>query len=382
MDTVSKLLNSHLFYLGGSSVSAATLVFVIGGSLMVVIAASLIRKNLIDKFLIKYEMNDGLARKLAFIVQWLIMSLGFIQVLDWSDLQVTGAEIVTQINAILSFSIFKLGDTSISLWTAIYIGFFTVLLMIVTSRIQKWFLKRTEDNQFLDVGIAHGVSSIVRIIFLVLGFVVIVQSAGIDLSSLTIMAGAVGLGLSLGLQNLTANIVSGINLYVERPIKIGDRIEVDGVQGDVKKISLRATTIRTNDNIDIIVPNTSFLTGNVTNLSHSTKDIRVNVPFGVSYKADPKRVRQVVEEVAGSHKGVLKNPRPEVLFSGFGDSSIDFTLRVWTRSHLRTPKILMSDLYYAIFDRFREENIEIPFPQRDVYIKESKIEVTGGGKLS
>ncbi|MBZ0186790.1 MAG: mechanosensitive ion channel, partial [Candidatus Obscuribacterales bacterium] len=264
--------------MGKSSVSAATLLFITAGCVIVVYIAGLIRKHVFDPFLLKYEMNDVLSKRLVTVLHGLLIVGGFIQVLDWSSLEVTGAEIVSHINSVLSFSIFKLGTTSVTLWTAIYIVFFTALLLIGTSKLQLWFLKSTENKLSLDEGIAHGVSSIIRIVCLLIGFIVIVQSAGIDLSSLTIMAGALGLGLSLGLQNLTANIVSGLNLYVERPIKVGDRIEVDGLQGDVKKISLRATTIRTNDNIDIIVPNTSFLTGNVTNLSHSSKDIRINIP--------------------------------------------------------------------------------------------------------
>ena len=238
---------------------------------------------------------------------------------------------------------------------------------------QLWVVDNAFQKSKIDVGTRYGVSMIAKYIVLGLGFMVILQSAGIDLSSLTIMAGALGLGLSFGLQNIVANFVSGFTILMERPVKVGDRIEVDGVLGNVSKIKLRSTTIITNDNIEIIVPNTEFISGKVTNLSHSSKEIRLNFPFGVSYNSDPKKVKSIVEQVALDHKGILKKPVPMLVFREFGESSLNFEIRVWTKEYAKTPDILQSELLFAIFDALKENNIEIPFPQRDIHIKSGSL---------
>jgi small-conductance mechanosensitive channel len=192
---------------------------------------------------------------------------------------------------------------------------------------------------------------------------------GVDLSALTVVVGALGLGVSFGLQTITTNFVSGIIVLLERPIKVGDRIDVGSINGDVIKIALRATTVRTNDNIEIIIPNSEFINNKVINWSYSNKTIRFAVPIGTAYDSDPKQVRALLLEAARAHQGVLETPPPEVIFIGFGDSSLNFELRVWTEIYCTTPLTLKSDLYFEIFDKFKEANIEVPFPQRDIHIR-------------
>ncbi len=147
---------------------------------------------------------------------------------------------------------------------------------------------------------------------------------------------------------------------------------MEDVSGDVVRISMRSTEVKTNDNISIIVPNSDFISSKVINWSHTDRNIRFNIPVGVAYKEDPEKVRKLLLEVANANEGVLKEPKPDVLFSDFGNSSIDFNLRVWTREYINRPNVLKSQLYYEIFKKFRENNIEIPFPQRDVLIKNFK----------
>ena len=192
---------------------------------------------------------------------------------------------------------------------------------------------------------------------------------GINLSSITILLGALGVGIGFGLQNITNNFVSGLIILFERPIKIGDRIEVGGISGDVAKISMRATTIVTNDNISIIVPNSEFIASTVINWSHTDRNVRFNIPVGVAYKEDPENIKKLLLEVAFENEGVLKDPKPDVLFTEFGDNSINFNLRVWTNEYIDRPGVLKSQLYYKIFEKFKQNNVEIPFPQRDVHIK-------------
>jgi small-conductance mechanosensitive channel len=216
--------------------------------------------------------------------------------------------------------------------------------------------------------------TIFRYILMVLGFTIILQFLGVDLSALTIIASALGVGVGFGLQNITNNFVSGIIILFERPIKVGDRIEVADVSGDVVKISMRSTTILTNDNIAIIVPNSEFISSTVINWSHTDRNVRFNFPVGVSYKSDPEVVRKILLEVAQKNDGVLKKPAPDVLLNEYGDSSINFTLRVWTSEYITQPFVLKSQLYFSAFEKFKEHGIEIPFPQRDIHVKKDLID--------
>ncbi len=201
------------------------------------------------------------------------------------------------------------------------------------------------------------------------------QTVGLDLSAVTVLAGALGVGIGFGLQNITNNFVSGIIILFERPIKVGDRIEVGEVSGDVISISMRSTTIVTNDNISIIVPNSDFISSKVINWSHTDRNIRFNIPVGVSYNEDPEVIRKLLLEVADENKGILQQPKPDVLFKEYADSALVFILRIWTREYINRPDVLKSQIYYAAFKKFKEHNIEIPFPQRDLHIKNEELKI-------
>lgn len=366
---INALLSYSVFKLGTSSVTMGTLIFLAAAFALVFYASKNMQKHLIEPFLDKYNLRGSLAEKLCVFLHILLIGICGIFIIDRSELDMTAVQILQVIDKIMSEPLIPIGKTSVTLWTIVYITVLSIILLVVTGRLQHWVVDNALKQSKIDLGTKYGVSMIAKYIVLGLGFMVVLQSAGIDLSSLTIMAGALGLGLSFGLQNIVANFVSGFTILMERHIKVGDRVEVDGVLGNVTKIKLRSTTIVTNDNIEIIVPNSEFMTGKVTNLSLSSKKVRLNFPFGVSYKSDPKHVRKVVEEVALKHHGVLDQPAPMLIFRGFGDSSLDFEIRVFTKEYAKTPDVLHSDLLYEIFDALKEENIEIPFPQRDLHIK-------------
>lgn len=224
----------------------------------------------------------------------------------------------------------------------------------------------------VELGVRLAVGTIIRYGVLILGLVIVVQTVGINLSAITILAGALGVGIGFGLQNVTNNFVSGIIILFERPIKVGDRIQVGDVFGDVVKISMRATMVLTNDNISVIVPNSEFISSKVINWSHNDRNVRFNIPVGVAYKEDPENIKRVLLEVAEMEEGILKNPKPDVYFNEFGESSLNFSLEIWTNSYITTPGILKSKLYFEIFKKFRENNIEIPFPQRDLHVKSTE----------
>jgi len=262
-----------------------------------------------------------------------------------------------------------IGETHITLWTILYFIFLTFILFYVTNKLRKWLIYGLLAKSKIDLGVRVAVGTIFKYVILAIGLIVVLQTVGIDLSTLTILAGALGIGIGFGLQNVTNNLVSGIIILFERPIKVGDRIEVGNISGDVIKISMRATTIITNDNISIIVPNSEFISSRVINWSHVDRNVRLNFSVGVSYREDPEVIKKVLLEVANENEGVLKNPKPDVLFSDFGDSYIEFNLRIWTREYINRPGVIKSQLYYAIFKKFKEYNIEIPYPHRDIVIR-------------
>lgn len=282
----------------------------------------------------------------------------------------TISDIADRIVEHLSVPLFSLGGSTFTLWMLVYLVFFSVLLVFAASRINRIVAYRILANSRIDLGVRIAIGSIVKYALLTIGFVIILQTAGIDLSSITILFGALGVGIGFGLQNITNNFVSGLIILFERPIKVGDRIEVSGIAGDVVDISMRATTIVTNDNISIIVPNSEFISSTVINWSHTDRNVRFNFPVGVSYREDPLKIRELLLKIALDHPGVLKEPQPDVLFTEYGDSALMFNLRVWTSEYVNRPGVLKSQLYYEISQRFREAGVEIPFPQRDIHIKE------------
>lgn len=276
-------------------------------------------------------------------------------------------------------SIISVGKARITVGMVLYAVLLLVLLIAASKKLQKWLVNLFLVRHSMEEGTALAIASLVRYVVVFIGLIVILQSSGIDLSSLTVLAGALGIGVGFGLQNIAGNLLSGLIILFERPIKVGDRIEVGTITGDVLKISLRSTIVRTNDNIDIIVPNSEFISSRVINWSYADRDVRFSFPIGVSYNADPETVMAILMDVAAEHPGVLKKPEPEVVFEEFGESSLNFVLRVWSREYITRPLSLRSELNIAIIKKFRERGIEVPYPQRDIHIRDGSIEVRSSG---
>ncbi len=289
-------------------------------------------------------------------------------------------KILYDIKAFFDIHLFRIGNTSITLWSLITFLILAWLLFYLTNKLKNWVVYKILSNSKIELGVRLAVGTIIRYLVLVLGLIIVLQTVGIDLSTLTILAGALGVGIGFGLQNVTNNFVSGIIILFERPIKVGDRIQVGDVNGDVVNISMRSTTVVTNDNISVIVPNSEFISSTVVNWSHTDRNVRFIIPVGVSYNADPEKVKQILLDVANKEEGVLKNPEPDVLFDEFADSSLNFKLRIWTSTYITTPGVLKSKLYFEIFKKFKENNVEIPFPQRDLHIKNTEFRVDSSGK--
>ncbi len=364
-------LAKDLFLFGKSAVTGGTVLFITAGLTLTWFLAIIFQRWVLAKLALFEAFNDVARKRVAQFGRWFIFLTGSVWILDVSELDVTAVEIISYADRFLNASFVHIGKTQITLWTVIYVLSLWLGLILITNRMQLWCSTKLLTRSGMEIGTSHAISVIAKYIVVSIGFVVILQSAGVDLSALTVLAGALGLGLSFGLQNITSNLVSGLIVLIERPIRVGDRIEVSGVTGDVTKIALRATTICTNDNIDIIVPNSEFISGNVINWSHSSQDVRVSIEVGVSYSSNPDLVQNILLKVSNEHAGVLSTPAPTAIFKSFGDSALEFVLRVSTREYAKTPGILKSELNFAILKEFRSNEIEIPFPQRDLNIRSS-----------
>jgi small-conductance mechanosensitive channel len=262
----------------------------------------------------------------------------------------------------------KIGSLQLSIRTLLYLVVFGVLLIYISRKLTNLLADRLLARKNIDIGVRQATATILRYILITAGFIVILQTAGIDLTALNVLAGAVGIGVGFGLQNIVNNFISGLIILFERPIKVGDRIEVGNVEGDVVYIKARSTTVVTNDNIAIIVPNSNFITQNVVNWSHVGESVRFKVPVSVSYASDVRLVEKLLLEVADENTDVLKDPPPGVRFLEFGESGLLFELRVWSSRLMHRKGRLISNLNFAIIGKFRKHNIEIPFPQREIHI--------------
>ncbi len=280
---------------------------------------------------------------------------------------------------VLFYSLFKIGSLAITPLFLIKGVGFIVLLVALSKIMQRLVVDRLLGRLNLAAGPKFAIGRFATYLFFLGGLFVGVQSLGVNLDSLVIFGGALGVGVGLGLQNVVQNFVAGLILLVEQPIRIGDRIETAGILGDVVKIAARSTWIRTNDNVVIIVPNNQFIDNSVTNWTANDPNVRISLDVGVAYASDPQLVRTLLLDAADKHPDVLTDPAPDVIFTEYGDNSINFKLRIWTAEHAHTPATLKSDLYFALFQSFAEKGIELPFPQRDLHIRSSDIPIPYAG---
>jgi small-conductance mechanosensitive channel len=264
---------------------------------------------------------------------------------------------------------FHLGNVAVTPELLTEVLVFLFLLAFATRFFRNFLSREILVHTSLDQGQRYAIARTAGYGFFAIGLLVGLQAVGLNLNSLAFLGGAFGIGIGFGLQNIASNFASGLILLMERPIKVGDRIEVGNLNGDVIRIGGRSTWVRTNDNLIIIVPNAEFTTNRVTNWTANDRQVRFSFPIGVAYGSDLELVRNLLLGVARQHPDVMQEPAPEVLLSSFGDSSINLNLRVWTITQVQTPSILRSDLYYEIVRQFAANGIEIPFPQRDVHVK-------------
>ncbi|UCD81001.1 MAG: mechanosensitive ion channel family protein, partial [Desulfobacterales bacterium] len=239
---------------------------------------------------------------------------------------------------------------------------------LVSWAIQAILMEDVFSRRGLDPGARMSIARLIHYALVLVGFILALFALGFDLKNITILGGALGVGIGFGLQTIVNNFVCGLIMLFERPVKVGDTIELNGQQGIIKKVGLRSTVVQTYDNSEIVVPNSDLITNQVTNWTLGERLSRIRIPVGVAYGSDVPLVMNTIRECAADNQTVLKHPAPKVLFVNFGDSSLDFELRVWV-ADFDTRLQVVSELHQEIDRRFRELNIEIPFPQTDLHLR-------------
>jgi potassium-dependent mechanosensitive channel len=264
--------------------------------------------------------------------------------------------------------LFTLTETQVTLG-----ALFVAIVLLYSFLAVSWIVEGVLNQYILprfaaDPGISHSVSTVSSYIIIGAGILVALGSLGLDLTTLAIIGAGLSVGIGFGLQDLVANFISGILLLFEQSIRPGDILEVEGKMGTVQKLRIRSTTVRTFDNIEVIIPNQRLLTSSVTTYTHTDRRIRAHIMVGASYDDEPQEVRDALFSAANRHGLVLKEPPPLVFFEGYGESSINFELIVWL-DDISTRRQVTSDLHFMIWREFEKRGLSIPYPQQDLHLR-------------
>ncbi len=367
-------LSTPLFDIAGNHITALGIAAFVGLMALGVIVAKFLQSAFVRRFLGRFKLEANFVA----ITTTILSSAALV---FFTVSAINGLGIPLAWNA-------PLPGVPISLLQIFLLVGLLILVFWISSRTKHFLFERFLVHSGLDRSLQYAISQIAANVVLVVGIFIVLQNTGIQLGALTVFAGAVGVGIGFGLQNITSNFISGLVILAERPIAIGDRVEVAGITGQVVKIRARSTVVVTNDNITTIVPNQKFIDSSVINWTYGDPKVRFRIPVGVAYGSDVEKVRQKLIEVAGEDPHTLKEPAPGVFFVEFGDSSLNFELVAWSDKMSSRPRRYRSDLNFAIDKKFREAGIEIPFPQRDLNIRSGVLKVdaslgksTDGGRV-
>ena len=355
------LLERPLFYVGDHYVSFLGLIafaalFVIGLTI-----ARALQSNVVRRFLSRFKLETKFIAIVTTILSLAALVFFTVSAINAAGLPLSWSQPLAGINLSLLQAFLLVGLLIVVFW--------------ISSRTKRFLFTRFLANSGLDRSLQYAISQIIANIVLVIGVFIVLENTGIHLGALTVFAGAVGVGVGFGLQNIASNFISGLVILAERPITIGDRVEVAGIAGQVQQIRARSTVIMTNDNIAMIVPNTKFIDSPVTNWTYGDPRVRFRVPVGVAYGSEVGKVREALIAAAREHPAALSDPPPNAFLEKFGASSIDFELVVWSQEMSYRPRRFKSDLNYLIEKHLRAAGIEIPNPQRDLHIRSGVLRV-------
>ena len=269
---------------------------------------------------------------------------------------------------LLNLLAFNVGDRRISILDILNGGVILLVLLWISSLLGSSGEKKIKKLPHLPPSLQVLLTKILRVILVFVSFAIALSTIGLDLSSFAILGGAIGVGIGFGLQKVVSNLVSGLILLLDRSIKPGDVIEIEGTYGWINSLRARYASVITRDGKEHLIPNEDLITNRVINWSFSDRNVRVRVPIGISYNADPRQAISLCLDAARSSSRTLQIPEPKCLMIGFGDNSVDLELRFWIDDPSNGVGNVRSEVFLAIWDRFQKEGIEIPFPQRDIHI--------------
>ena len=355
------LLEQPLFYVGQHYVSTLGVIAFAGLFFTGLIIAKFLQSTFVRRLLSRFKLDTNFIA-----VVTMILSLASVVFFTVSAINASGVPLPWDA---------PLPGVKLSLLQILLLIVMLVGVFWLSSHTKRFLFNRFLVNSGLNRSLQYALSQIISNVVLVIGILIVLTQTGINLGALAVFAGAIGVGIGVGLQGIASNFISGLVILAERPISIGDRVEVGDKSGTVRRIGARATVIVTNDNISIIVPNSKFIEDPVTNWTYGDPRVRFRIPVGVAYGSDIDKVRQALIAAGKEHPNTLAEPAPNVFLSEFGDNSINFELVVWSSEMSGRPRRYKSDLNFAIERKLREYGIEIPFPQRDLHIRSGMLQV-------
>ncbi len=349
-----------------SEIYSLNLGILISGFLFLLVGTKIIKifmKKAKNRFL--KNINDNATR--IWISNFLFYLLLFLLVISISIYMGFSIQIIKKV---WTTSIFTISDNPIKI-SSLVLG---ILFFLFGLRLSKYFSLKFQNSILehfkIDLATRKTLEKILRYILIILTSLFSLSIIGIPLTAFTVIGGAFAIGIGFGSQNLVNNFLSGLVLTIERPVKVGDIVEVENKLGTIESIGARSTIIKTYDNLRVVLPNSKLLENTVVNWSLIDQLIRRKLTIGIAYGSDVIKAKERLEFVAEKHRQIVQNPKPLVLFSDFGDSALIFDLLFWTKLTSEiNPLQIESDLRFSINQLFAEENIEIAFPQMDVHIK-------------
>jgi small-conductance mechanosensitive channel len=343
-----------------------TKTWAVAGAFLGIMVAYHVLQGLLQKWIARKTVADEAAQFLYGAVHSLLLYLT-ITVILVVTLELLG--LMGPIQRVMSFPILKVASTTLSLWVVLKAAFILLAFVFISRFLRAWLDYKIYPSIGVEEGLAYAINTFLSYMMLAVGFLFSLRAVGLDLRVLMVFAGALGIGIGLGLQNLFANLTAGFALVFGRLVRKGDWIKIGDTIANVVEVSLRSTKMRTRDNIEYLIPNADLTSNTIINYTHSDPLVRIHIPVGVSYKSRPQEVQKILLDAAAHNTNLSDLKKPEVWFVRYGESSLDFELLVWIDIRKVGENRVRSELYYSIFDALEKAGIEIPFPQRDLHVR-------------